>query len=62
MLDLEGIILQSYLNRIHTTVYTSNDGNYASNGGLLMGLGDRVTTDLFLPNGTWSLWNRGKAI
>lgn len=55
--DLEGIILREYLNRIHSFVYTDST-NYAGNGGRIMGLGDQVSSDLFLADGIYSLWTR----
>jgi hypothetical protein len=55
--DLEGIILREYLNRIHSNVYTAPT-NYAGNGGRIMGLGDQVSSDLFLKDGIYSLWTR----
>jgi hypothetical protein len=60
--DLVDLMLREYLNEINSKVYTTTDPAYAQNGGRLMGLGDRVTTDLFLPDGVWSLWNRGQPI
>ena len=57
--DLIDLVMKDHYNLIHSKVYTTGDEAYSVNGGKLMGLGDRVSEDLFLQDGVWSMWNKG---
>lgn len=58
--ELSSIILMDYLNVIKGTAKTYSDGNEANHKGI-MGLAERVVSDLFLPDGIYSLWARDTA-
>jgi hypothetical protein len=50
--ELDGMVLAEYYNYISAKVYTEK----GSKG--IMGLFERVSNDLFLPDGVYSLWSR----
>ena len=54
--SLSGFILGEYMNIIDSVAHT-NPTNYKG----IMGLGEQVSSDLFLPDGVFSLWSRDAA-
>lgn len=58
--ELNSVVLVDYLNVISGKAKTYHDAEEGSFKGI-MGLAERVVTDLFLPDGVYSLWSRDTA-
>lgn len=63
--SLDAVIQDDFLNLMSTTAYTgavntSSNGTFSEFRGIL-GLAERTSTDLFLPDGVYSLWARDAA-